>query len=61
MLAFWKRLLITVGVMLLASLLAGFIWHWFFNVEIPSYLSGLIGGMSAVPTWEFLRRERPRH
>jgi ABC-type sugar transport system permease subunit len=59
-LALWQRLLITLGVMLLASLVAGLIWRWIFNLEIPSYLSGLIGGISALPTWELLRKVRRR-
>jgi hypothetical protein len=58
---FWMRFLITVAIMLLASLLAGWLWYWVFNAEIPSYLSGAIGGLAAVPTWELLRRVRPRH
>jgi hypothetical protein len=56
----WQRLLITVAVMLLASYLVGLLWYWLFNSEIPSYLSGLVGGVSAVPTWEFLQRVRPK-
>jgi len=57
----WLRLLITLAVMLLVSYLVGLIWHWLLNAEIPSYLSGVVGGVTAVPTWEFLKRIRPRH
>jgi glucose-6-phosphate-specific signal transduction histidine kinase len=57
---FWQRLLITLATMLLASYLAGLLWHWAFNAEIPSYLSGAIGGLTAVPIWEFLRRIGPK-
>jgi hypothetical protein len=57
----WQRLLITLAVMLLTSYLVGLLWHWLFNSDIPSYLSGAVGGLSAVPTWEFLRRIRPKH
>jgi hypothetical protein len=57
---FWQRILITIGVMLLASFLVGLLWHWLFNTDIPSYLSGAVGGLTAVPTWELLRRIRPR-
>jgi len=53
----WQRLLITLAIMLLASYLVGLLWHWLFNSDIPSYLSG---ALSAVPTWEFLRRIRPK-
>src|SRR5262249_24960779 len=56
----WQRLLITLVVMLVTSYLAGLLWHWLFNSDIPSYLSGAVGGISAVPTWEFLQRVRPK-
>ena len=56
----WLRLLITLAAMLLASYLVGLLWQWIFTAEIPSYLSGAVGGSSAVPTWEFLRRIRPK-
>ena len=54
----WQRLLITLVVMLVTSYLVGLLWHWLFNSDIPSYLSGAVGGISAVPTWEFLQRVR---
>ena len=57
---FWQRLLITLAVMLAASYLVGLVWHWIFNADIPSYLSGAVGGLTAVPTWELLRRIRSK-
>jgi hypothetical protein len=51
----WKRLLATLVVMLAASLLAGLLWRGMFGAGIPSYLSGLVGGLAALGTWEFLR------
>ena len=57
----WQRLLITLATMLLTSFLAGLLWRGVFNADIPSYLSGAVGGIRAVPTWEFLRRIRPKH
>src|SRR5262249_38707660 len=56
----WQRLLITLVIMLLTSYLVGLLWHWLFNSEIPSYLSGAVGGLSSIPTREFLRRLRPK-
>ena len=53
---FWQRLLITVVAMLATSFVAGIIWRSIFYMGIPSYLSGIIGGLSALPLWEFLRR-----
>jgi hypothetical protein len=52
----WQRLLITLVAMLLASYVVGLLWHWLFGADIPSYLSGAVGGLTAVPTWEFLQR-----
>ena len=52
----WQRLLITLVAMLLTSFFAGLVWRGVFNANIPSYLSGLIGGITAVPVWELLKR-----
>jgi len=53
---FWQRLIITVVVMLVASFIAGAIWRAIFTAGIPSYLAGIIGGLMALPVWEFLKR-----
>ncbi len=58
-LPFWQRLLVTLGVMLLASYLAGLLCQGLLGVPIPSYVAGAIGGLAALPTWDFLRRIRP--
>jgi glucose-6-phosphate-specific signal transduction histidine kinase len=55
----WQRLLVTLVAMLVTSLLAGMVWHWVFNADIPSYLSGIVGGLTALPVWEFLKRVGP--
>jgi len=52
----WQRLLITLATMLVTSFVAGLMWRWIFSTDIPSYLSGVVGGVSAVPIWEFLKR-----
>lgn len=52
----WQRLLITLATMLVTSLVAGLLWRWLFSTDIPSYLSGVVGGVTAVPMWEFLKR-----
>lgn len=52
---FAKRALITLVAMLVASFIVGLIWRGLFDARIPSYLSGLVGGLSALATWEFLR------
>lgn len=57
---FWQRLLITVVAILVASFVAGLIWKIIFNDLIPSYLAGIVGGLAALPVWEFLRRVQPK-
>ena len=54
----WQRLLITLATMLLMSFVASLLWHWLFNTEIPSYLSGVVGGVTAIPIWEILKKKR---
>jgi glucose-6-phosphate-specific signal transduction histidine kinase len=56
----WQRLLITIVTMLVASFLAGLLWHWLFNTNIPGYLSGVVGGVTALPVWELLKRVQMR-
>jgi uncharacterized YccA/Bax inhibitor family protein len=57
---FWQRLLITLIAMVAASFVAGLIWRALFGFELPSYLAGVIGGLTSVPVWEFVKRVRPR-
>lgn len=55
----WKRLLVTSLAMVIASCIAGLPWRGMFDVRIPSYLSGLIGGVCAHAVREILR-SRPK-
>ena len=57
---FWQRLLITVMVMLASSFIVGAIWRVLFTIGMPSYLAGSIGGLTALPVWEFLKRIKPK-
>lgn len=57
---FWQRLLITVVIMLVTSFVAGIIWRSLFSMLMPSYLAGIIGGLTALPVWELLRRIKPK-
>jgi hypothetical protein len=59
LLPFWQRLLATTIAMLVVSFLAGLAWQAVFNFPLPSYLAGLIGGLAALPVWDFLKRVRP--
>jgi hypothetical protein len=59
LLPFWQRLLITISVMLATSYVAGLAWGAILNVSFPNYLAGLVGGLAALPVWDFLKRIRP--
>ena len=58
--ALWQRLLVTLGAIIAASIIAGLIWRSLFSVNLPSYIGGVIGGLTAVPVWEFLKRVGPK-
>ena len=53
---FWQRLVLTLVAIVVASIIVGLIWHKLFGFGLPSYLGGVIGGLTAVPIWEFLKR-----
>jgi NhaP-type Na+/H+ or K+/H+ antiporter len=57
---FWKRLLITIAVMLVVSLIAGLVWKAIFDSDIPPYIAGVIGGLITLPVWELLKQFRPK-
>jgi hypothetical protein len=57
---FWQRLIITLVAMIAASFIVGLIWSSLLNSDMPSYLSGVIGGLTALPVWEFLKRIGPK-
>jgi Na+/glutamate symporter len=56
----WQRLLITLAAIIVTSFLAGYLALSWMGFELPSYISGLIGGIVALPVWELLGRIRPR-
>ncbi len=58
---FWQRLLITLIAMLVVSFVAGLLWQGVFNLRLPSYVAGVIGGLTALPLWDFLKRVGSRH
>ncbi len=53
---FWQRLVVTVIAMLAVSFIAGLLWQSIFNIGLPSYAAGIVGGLTALPLWEFLKR-----
>jgi len=56
---FWQRLVLTIVAIVVASVLVGLIWHRLFGFNLPSYVGGVIGGLTAVPVWELLKRMGP--
>ena len=52
----WQRLLIALVAMFAASLIVGFVWNGLFEPAMPPYLSGVVGGLAALATWELLRK-----
>jgi Na+/glutamate symporter len=57
-LVFWQRVILTALAMVLASVIAAELWRAAFSFELPSYLSGLIGGMVAIPVWELCKQTK---
>ena len=45
--------------MLAASFILGVFWRSIFNVPLPSYLAGIVGGLTALPVWEILKKIKP--
>lgn len=54
----WHRLLVVVLAMLIVSFIAGRLWFAVFEFAMLGYLAGVIGGFTAVPVWERMRRMR---
>jgi uncharacterized membrane protein YhdT len=57
---FWQRILILLAAMMAASFIVGIIWQYLFGFVLPSYVSGVIGGLTAVPLWDLLKRVKPK-
>jgi len=59
LLPFWQRILLTIAAILLVSYLAGWLWQTALGFAMPSYAAGAVGGLAALPVWDFLKRIRP--
>jgi hypothetical protein len=57
---FWQRSLVTLAAMVAVSLIVGFLWRSMFGFGLPEYVSGVVGGLTAIPLWDFLKRVRPK-
>jgi hypothetical protein len=54
----WQRLLTTFVAMLIASFVIGLASEAWLGFTLPTYAAGVIGGMTALPVWELLKRIR---
>jgi hypothetical protein len=57
---FWQRALVLLAAMMGVSFIFGVIWNQLFGFNLPSYISGVIGGLTAVPLWDLLKRTKPK-
>lgn len=57
---FWQRLLILVLAMLVVSFIFDRLWEAVFAFVLPAYISGVIGGLTAVPLWALLKKAKPK-
>ena len=57
---FWQRLLILLIAILAVSFLVGLLWQNLFGFALPTYVTGVIGGLTAVPVWDLLKRIKPK-
>jgi hypothetical protein len=53
---FWQRLLILILAILLVSFLFDLLWNYFIGFTLPAYVTGVVGGLAAVPIWDLLKR-----
>lgn len=58
---FWQRALILLAAMIVVSMVVGSIWFSIFNFELPGYVSGVVGGLTAVPVWDLLKKSKPKN
>ena len=57
---FWQRSLITLAAMLAVSFIVGYMSRSLLGFGLPDYVSGVVGGLTAVPLWEFLKRVKSK-
>lgn len=57
---FWQRFLILLAAVMGVSFIAGLVWHAVFGMYLPSYVSGVVGGLSAVLIWDLLKKAKSK-
>jgi hypothetical protein len=53
---FWQRALILLAAMIGVSFIVDLLWNSLFGFHLPGYASGVVGGLTAVPLWDLLKR-----
>ncbi len=56
----WQRIVVTLVAIVAVSWGVATLVQSLFGLALPSYVSGVVGGLAALPVWEFLKRVRPR-
>ena len=49
-------LAILLAAMIGVSFIVDLLWNSLFGFHLPGYASGVVGGLTAVPLWAFLKR-----
>jgi len=57
---FWQRFLILLLAILAISFGFNMLWNYVFGFVLPTYISGVVGGLTAVPLWDLLKRIKPK-
>lgn len=57
---FWQRILVLLVAVVVISFLFNLLWHSLFNFALPEYVTGVVGGLTAVPVWDGLKRIKPK-
>jgi hypothetical protein len=50
--------LVLLAAVMGVSFIAGLIWHALFDFYLPSYISGVVGGLSAIFIWDLLKKKK---
>ena len=56
---FWQRSMILLAAVIGVSVIFNIIWQALFGFALPEYVSGVVGGLTAVPLWDILKRVKP--
>jgi hypothetical protein len=57
---FWQRLIILIIAILVISFLFDLLWQYVLGFALPAYVTGVVGGLAAVPVWDLLKRIKPK-